>query len=121
MQIGAMLRATGHWGGCLGLLLLVMIFSSVAQAGVPKIEKVKYEDGDNQLVVKVVNASRYGMVKITSDRSGKVLASLRANKEGKLEQNVRIHGRGFDNKRSVRSTDQLRFRLFEQQRKPEQL
>ncbi|MCP3867434.1 MAG: hypothetical protein GY703_04915 [Gammaproteobacteria bacterium] len=79
-----------YWGYRLGILLLMLACGSLVQAGAPVIKEVKYEDGDEQLVVKVVRAGRRAWVTVTNSASGDELGRVRANKKGKLEAKLDI-------------------------------
>ncbi len=70
------------------ILAFSMLVCGAAFAADPMIKTSKYEDGDHKIVVKVVEAGRRAPVTVYGQETGQVLGTFRANKEGKLEEEI---------------------------------
>lgn len=70
------------------ILVSALLVSLSAFAAAPVVKEAKYESGDNKIHLKVVNAGRKSLVTVSGVETGQVLGKYRANKEGKLEEEI---------------------------------
>jgi nitrate reductase cytochrome c-type subunit len=67
-----------------------LLVSFSAFAADPVIRKSAYESGDNKIQLKVVKAGRSAPVTVSGVETGQALGAFRANKAGKLEQEISL-------------------------------
>ncbi|MDX2416175.1 MAG: hypothetical protein QNK19_01810 [Xanthomonadales bacterium] len=74
----------------LATLVCALLVSFSAFAADPVIMKSTYEDGDNKIQLKVLKAGRRALVTVSGVETGQALGAFRANKAGKLEQEISL-------------------------------
>ena len=93
--------------GAQSILLLFLLTAASAHAGDGlNLNEVKWEGGDQDLVVKGEDAGRYANVTVSNAASGVVLAVFAANREGRFEK--KIHDLKLSRMVAIQSLPQIR-------------
>ena len=74
----------------LAILVCALLVGFSAYAADPVIKKSAYEDGDNKIQLKVIKAGRRALVTVSGVETGQILGTFRANKKGKLEEEISL-------------------------------
>jgi cytochrome c len=72
------------------ILVCALLVGFSAYAADPVIKKSAFEDGDNKIQLKVLNAGRRALVTVSGVETGQLLGTFNANKRGRLETEISL-------------------------------